>query len=359
MATEEKVEAPVEVKPAEVKPVVIDERKMRLMSACEVAIEASARAEADIAASKSLKTYAAAGLKHAETIRCEKAFVDYDCEKRGVATEWTPACYEKAIDKITRWSLVLSPELFGDFEALKEKSAPPSKNRERVHTRILVGLVSAALEAVLGEAVWLLPYGLVANYLIAEKLFKFSKADLGGSLVEANVEFLKTNLGLLASKATNTSSFLNALQTHFGEIKKAAEEAANAHLTPAERKLRVDAAAEGVKAVEAEKKTTAVREGFVKYLGQALAGNIAPDEVATMIASAAKSAKVSLPFGKLKPEELTVDDLDKFLESVVKRGGATQEIRRDLIKTIVKHGSRLEEQRKNKAARKLQLAATA
>ena len=68
----------------------VDERAVKLANASESAIRVSAQAEAKIAASHSLATYAEAGRAHLDSIKCGKAGIDYECEKRGVPTTWTP-----------------------------------------------------------------------------------------------------------------------------------------------------------------------------------------------------------------------------------------------------------------------------
>ena len=162
MSEAKKDSAPVEAKPLEAK---VDEVAVRLASASEQALAQSAKAEGDIIASQRLDVYATAGLAHLETIKCGKAIIDHACEVRGVASTWTVSYYEDQIDTITTRVRATHPELFVNFDAISEKQSPPSKNRERIHTRILVGLVAQSLAALIGEKVWSLPYRLVANYL--------------------------------------------------------------------------------------------------------------------------------------------------------------------------------------------------
>ena len=152
-----------------------------------------------------------------------------------------PRTYDQNIDSITNMVRATNPELFEGFRRLQGKVIDIGSQQEpaaQLAPAILVFMVADSLVSVVGEGVWSLPYRLFANYLIAERIFKFSKVDVVGGLRIENVEFLKTQLGLLIEKKSNTSSFLNALKHHFGEVDKAAVDAANAHLTPEERKLR-------------------------------------------------------------------------------------------------------------------------
>ena len=224
-----------------------------------------------------------------ESIKCGKASLDYESERDGVASKWMPSSYDDVIDSITRRVRATNPELFADFDALKEKSSAPSKNRERIHNRVLVGMVADALVPLLGDRTWEIPYRLVANYLVADRMFKFSKAEVVGELRQDNVEFLKTQLGLLVDKKSNTASFLNALRAHFDEVDQAASDAANANLTPDERKLRADGREGRQEGCEerADCRRDSARSSRSTW-ARALSGTVSPDEVAKIIKTAAK-----------------------------------------------------------------------
>ena len=68
-----------------------------------------------------------------------------------LSTTWTPAHYDDVIDSITRRVRAENPELFENFDALKEKPSNPSHSRERIHERVLVGLVADALVTLIGD----------------------------------------------------------------------------------------------------------------------------------------------------------------------------------------------------------------
>ncbi len=351
MATEKKIE---EQKP-ETTVKAVDEKAVKLANLEEDALKRSAQAESKIAASQSLRTYAEAGKAHLESIKCGKASLDYESERDGVASKWMPSSYDDVVDSITRRVRATNPELFADFDALKEKSSAPSKNRERIHNRVLVGIVADALVPLLGDRTWEIPYRLVANYLVADRVFKFSKAEVVGELRQDNVEFLKTQLGLLVDKKSNTASFLNALRAHFDGVDQAASDAANANLTPDERKLRESAAKEGKKAAKKEQTVGAIRSKLAQYMGTALSGTVSPDEVAKIIKTAAKTAKVTLPLGKMNPETITPAELSSFLQQVITKGGRSIEERKKLRMTIIRHGSELAERAASKAKQKAAL----
>jgi hypothetical protein len=220
---------------------VVDTRAISLAKAQEDALAASARAEADIEASKSLATYSAAGLKHRDTILSYKASEDYACEKRGVATTWTPAIYDSAIGQITVRMRATNPEMFLDFDALKEdkerSKKAPSNSNERIHSRLMVGVVAELLVSIIGEKVWSLPYRVVANYLVYDRVVKFSKQDVKGELRPENAEFLRTNLSALADGKMSTAEFVAQLKQHYDDLAKEAADKAAANLTPEQRAL--------------------------------------------------------------------------------------------------------------------------
>ena len=194
---ETKVEGTDTVKP---EPKKVDERAVALANQQEVALAKSAAMEGEIEASKKLSVYAAAGLAHVDTVTLWKASEDYACEKRGVATTWTPAKYDSAIGQITVRIRATSPEMFEDFDALKETpSKAPSNSNERIHTRLKVGLVYKILVGLIGEGVGNLPYRTVANYLVSDSangkagkgVFAFSKQDVSGEIRPEHAEFVK------------------------------------------------------------------------------------------------------------------------------------------------------------------------
>jgi hypothetical protein len=347
MATETKVE---EQKPETVK--AVDQMAVKLANLEEEALKRSAQAESKIVASQSFKTYSDAGNAHLESIKCGKASLDYESERDGVASKWMPSSYDDVIDSITRRVRATNPEVFADFEALKEKSAAPSKNRERIHNRVLVGMVAEALVPLLGDRTWEIPYRLVANYLVADRVFKFSKAEVVGELRQDNVEFLKTQLGLLVDKKSNTASFLNALRGHFDQVDQAASDAANAHLTPEERKRKASAASAGKTAAKKVQSESAVKTKLTQYVNTALSGQVSPEEVAKIIRTAAKTAKVTLPLGKMNPETITPAELSSFLQQVITKGGRSIDERKKLRLVIARHGSELADKARNKAKEK-------
>ena len=347
MATETETKVD-DVKPAEVKPAVVDERAVDLANQCESAIQMSAKAESDIAASHSLETYAKAGRAHFETIKCTKASLDYGREKAGLTSSWNASEYENVVDSITRRVRATNPELFENFDAIKEKPSAPSLNRERIQARILVALVADALLPLVGEGIWRLPYRIFFNYLRAERVFSFSKTKVVGELVVENMEFLKTHLGLMVEGKSSSASFLNALKAHFDSIDRAAKEAADANLTPDQRKLRDVGKKAGKIASTEIAKVGSVKKKLAQYLGEALSGTVPPEEVAKMVSTAAKTAKVVVPIGKMNVATLTPAELSNFLQQVVTRGGATLDDRKKLILTIIRHGSELAERRQQK-----------
>jgi hypothetical protein len=322
----------------------IDEIAVRLANASEQALVASAKAEGDILSSQRLDVYAKAGIAHLESIRCGKASIDHECEVRGVASSWNPSCYEATIDSITKRVRAAHPELFTNFDALAEKPVKSSHANERIHTRILVGLVAQSLAALIGEKVWSLPYRLVANYLVADRVFKFSKQDVVGELRIENVEFLRTQLGMVADGKATAASFLAALKAHFSAIDQAVLDEANSKLTPAERESKAKTQEAVASASEKQDKIAKVRKTLSVYLAKACNGAMSPDEIATAVKEAAKTAKVNLPIGKMDPRTITPAELSSFLDQVALKGGSSKEERKALKQIIMKHGSALAEQ---------------
>lgn len=333
---------------AKVTPPAVDQRALKLASDSENAIAASAQAEADIAASQTLEVYAKAGRAHHESIKLGKAEIDYSCEKRGVPSIWTGSDYDTVIDTITRRVRAMNPELFMDFDAIKEDGKTPkaSNSSERIHTRILVACVADALVALISDKVWKLPYRLVANYLRAERIYTFNKKDVSGALRPENAEFLKINLQRVADGGMTSKEFLIALQNHYAAIDKATVDAANAHLTPQEREVKAKASAAGAKAAKKEQDVGSVRKSLSRDLATALSGVLPPADVADMVRDAAKAAKVSLPIGKMNPKTITPSELGSFLEQVITQGGATQEERKKLRQVIMRYGSELDQKRR-------------
>lgn len=368
MSSETNVETKTEEKPVEEKPVEgtptpeakpIDERALSLAEHKRVALEASTKAEGEIEAAKTLAIYAKAGNAHVETVRCWKASIDYACEKRGVASSWSPAEFDSAISQITIAIRASNPELFENFEHLNEKASNrPSKANERISTRLRVGIVYNCLVSLMGEKAGQLPYRLAANYLATERILKFSKQDVDGVIREEHAEFLKTQLGLLIDGKSSNASFLNGLNQHFVDVEKAAADKAASHLTPAERLLRESAKKDQDDAEAEQAKISKVREGFAKYMASALV-LVSPDEIATMITSAAKKANKTLPIGQLDPAKMNAADLKSFLELVSTKGGASTDERKQLRETIMQVGNGLaelarkrhEEKQAKKAAR--------
>jgi hypothetical protein len=360
---EDGADTPVEGTEPKPEPVKVDERAVKLANAQETNLAKSAALEGQIEANKKLRVYAKAGLQHAETVRSWKASKDYEAERNGVASSWNASWYKDAIGQITTRVRATNPELFEDFSALDEKpSKAPSNSNERIHTRLKVGLVYKALVALIGDKVGELPYRTVANYLVCDRIFKFSETDVIGELRAEHAEFLKKQLGLLCDGKSSSSSFLNGLKAHYAALDQEAIDKANANLTPEQRKLQETAALAAKEGAEAQEKLSKVRKGLASRLAQACAGLLSPDEIAEMVSEAARKAKIRLPLGELNPKKVTKEDLSAFLESVAMKGGKSPEERNGLKMTIIRVGSMLDAQaRKRKeqkaASAKPQLAA--
>ena len=331
----------------------VDERAVTLANQQEAAIAKSAAMEGEIEANKKLSVYAAAGLAHVDTVKLWKASLDYACEKRGVASTWTPAQYDSAVGQITVRIRATNPELFEDFDALKEKpSKAPSNSNERIHTRLKVGAIYKSLVELCGDGVGNLPYRTVANYLVSDRIFNFSKQDVTGTIRPEHVEFLKTQLGMIISGKSTSASFVAALKGHYDDLDKEAEDKALANLTPDQRKARETAkkaAEEGRATVDAVSK---IRKGLVTYLAQAMP-LMPPEDIAKMVTDAAKASKTILPIGNNDPTKITVDGLKAYLEMVATKGGRSNEERIGLRKTIISVGQMLSEQANKRREAKL------
>jgi len=345
-------ETAVKVEAPKVEAPKVDERAVSLANQFEGALAKSAQAEGEILAKQTLRTYAAAGNAHLDTIRCGKASIDYQCEKNGVTSSWTASDYESQVDKITTRVRAAHPELYESFDALREKPKSTKLGRGEIYRHILAGVVSTHLVELVGDGVLDLSYRTVRNYLTTENVLQFSKTTLDSSLRIEHVEFFKTQLPLLISGKATSSSFLNALDAHYSAIEKAKTEASNANLTPAEIVVRDTADKAAKKAAHVQQQVSKVRENLASNLASACSGTMSPEEIAGMIVGAAGKAKVTLPIGKMDPKNVTAKWLAAFLEAVIKGGCANQEERKACRTLLVRLGSDLAAAANKKAQQK-------
>jgi hypothetical protein len=355
--TVDEVSATDEAKPEEpVKPKV-DETAIRLSKLEDSALDASALAECQIAASQSLKTYAGAGDAHRNAILCRKASLDHESARDGVASKWSESIYWKQIGEIVIRVRAESPESF------HESDSNVKEERSVIHKRILVGYMAQLLVPLIGDRAWEIPYRLVRNYLTADHILFFQPATVEGKIKDGYVEFLKTQLLLLIDKKSNTTSFLNALKEHRESLKKAAQDVVNANKTPEQRKTDEkvkEAKKVAGKAVDDE---GAVKKKLAESLAAAVNGKLSPVEVVNMVRKAAKDADVELPLekkivhniAKVDVATVTSEELKTFLVNVAAKGGADKAERRAIVQMIIRHGSDLADRQK---ARRQQIAAS-